>query len=210
MNEEDKKREIDRLYLMTEYERCYRDRGVICGVDEAGRGPLAGPVVAAAVILPEEFELFYLNDSKKLSKKKRELLFSQIKEQALCYGVGIVDQKRIDEINILNAALEAMKIAVENLKIRPDVSLNDAVIIPNLSENIEQVKIIKGDAKSVSIAAASIIAKNVRDEIMREYAVTYPEYGFEKHMGYPTKAHYEALKRYGACEIHRQSFKLYK
>lgn len=210
MNEEAKKKEIDRLYLMTEYERCYRNRGVICGVDEAGRGPLAGPVVAAAVILPEKFELFYLNDSKKLSEKKRELLFTQIKEQAVCYGVGIVDEKRIDEINILNATYEAMKTAIEALKISPDVSLNDAVIIPDLPQNIEQVKIIKGDAKSVSIAAASIIAKTVRDKIMKEYAATYPCYGFDRHMGYPTKAHYEAIQKYGVCDIHRKSFKLYK
>ena len=130
MNEEIRKKEIDRLYLMTEYERYYSNRGVICGVDEAGRGPLAGPVVAAAVILPKKFELFYLNDSKKLSEKKRELLFTQIKEQAVCYGVGIVDEKRIDEINILNATYEAMKTAIEALEISPDVSLNDAVIIP--------------------------------------------------------------------------------
>ena len=210
MNEEIRKKEIDRLYLMTEYERCYRNRGVICGVDEAGRGPLAGPVVAAAVVLPEKFELFYLNDSKKLSEKKRELLFTQIKEQAVCYGVGIVDEKRIDEINILNATYEAMKTAIEALEISPDVSLNDAVIIPDLPKHIEQVKIIKGDAKSVSIAAASIIAKTVRDKIMKEYAATYPYYGFDRHMGYPTKAHYEAIQKYGACDIHRKSFKLYK
>lgn len=210
MNEEALKKEADRLYLMTEYERQYKDRGAVCGVDEAGRGPLAGPVVAAAVILPEKFDLLSLNDSKKLSEKRRELLFSQIKEQAISYGIGIVDERRIDEINILNATYEAMKIAIESLKVKPDVSLNDAVIIPDLPESIEQVKIIKGDAKSVSIAAASIIAKTTRDKIMKEYAAVYPEYGFEKHMGYPTKAHYEAIAKYGVCKIHRKSYKLFK
>lgn len=210
LNVEMPEKERARLYDMTAYEREYESLGIICGVDEAGRGPLAGPVVAGAVILPKDFDLPFLNDSKKLSAKKREVLFEQIKQQAVSYGVGIVDEKIIDEINILQATYEAMRRAIAMLDVKPGVLLNDAVIIPQIDSKIEQVKIIKGDAKSVSIAAASIMAKTTRDSIMLDYAEKYPQYGFDKHMGYPTKAHYEAIAKYGACPIHRKSYKLYK
>ncbi len=175
------------------------------GVDEAGRGPLAGPVVAAAVMLQKEFQIPGLNDSKKLSHTKREKLFDEIKEKALYVGIGIVDNNEIDRINILQAALRAMEIAVENLKVSPDFLLIDgnqktSLIIP-------QKAIIKGDSKSTSIAAASIIAKVTRDRIMSEFDSQYPEYNFTKHKGYPTKEHYEMIKKYGPCPIHRKTFK---
>lgn len=196
--------EKERLYQMTEYERAYSNLSYIAGVDEAGRGPLAGPVVAAAVILPKDCEILYLNDSKKLSDKKRRLLFEEIKEKAISYGIGIVSEKIIDEINILQATYLAMQKAIRELKIKPDILLNDAVIIPGIET--EQVKIIKGDAKSVSIAAASILAKVTRDDGMIELAKTYPDYGFEKHKGYGTKAHYAALDEFGVSPVHRLSY----
>lgn len=196
--------EKERLYAMTEYERRFSDRLYIAGTDEAGRGPLAGPVVAAAVILPKDCEILYLNDSKKLSDKKRRLLFEEIKQKAISFGIGIVSEQIIDEINILQATYLAMKEAVDQLKVKPEILLNDAVIIPGVE--IEQIKIIKGDAKSVSIAAASILAKVTRDDIMTELAKEYPNYGFEKHKGYGTAYHYQCLDKYGITGIHRRSF----
>lgn len=196
--------ELARLDKMQEYERMYSDRGFICGIDEAGRGPLAGPVVAGAVILPKDCRILYLNDSKKVSEKRRELLYEEITEKAVAWGVGIVPPHRIDEINILQATYEAMRQAVGQLKATPGILLNDAVTIPQVS--LPQVPIIKGDAKSVSIAAASILAKVTRDRMMREYDRIYPEYGFAAHKGYGTAAHIQALKDLGPCPIHRRSF----
>ena len=193
-----------RLDALWAYERQYADRGLIAGVDEAGRGPLAGPVVAAAVILDPSAEILYINDSKKLSEKKREEIFPEIMEKALAVGVGIVDAARIDEINILQATYEAMRTAVSRLAFTPQLLLNDAVIIPGLAQ--EQVPLIKGDAKSISIGAASIVAKVTRDRIMREADRLYPQYGFAGHKGYGTAAHIEALRQYGPCPIHRRSF----
>ena len=199
------KKELLRLEGMKEYERKYASCGFICGIDEAGRGPLAGPMVAAACILPTDCEILYLNDSKKLTEKRREELFVEIQEKAVSFGVGIVSPAVIDEINILQATYEAMRQAVEKLSVRPDVFLNDAVVIPGIDES-RQVKIIKGDAKSVSIAAASILAKVTRDHMMEEYDRLYPEYGFAKHKGYGTKAHLDAVREHGMCPIHRRSF----
>lgn len=191
---------------MREFEEKYQIYSNICGIDEAGRGPLAGPVVAAAVILPKEVEILYLNDSKKLSEKKRELLYGEIKEKAIDYGIGIVSAKEIDEINILQATYQAMREAISVLSITPDIILNDAVLIPNLPSYIKQVGIVKGDARSISIAAASILAKVTRDKIMVEYDKEYPHYGFAKHKGYGTPAHILALQEYGTCAIHRRDF----
>lgn len=198
------RQEKQRLYEMGAYEREYLPYGVVCGVDEAGRGPLAGPVVAGAVILPADCEILYLNDSKQLSAKLREELFDVIMEQAQAAGIGIVSAQRIDEINILQATYEAMREAINNLGILPDILLNDAVTIPDVKAR--QVPIVKGDAKSVSIAAASILAKVTRDHIMEQYADIYPGYGFASHKGYGTKEHIQALKQLGPCEIHRKSF----
>ncbi len=196
--------EIIRTENMKVYEKKYADRGYICGVDEVGRGPLSGPVVAAAVILPRDSKILYLNDSKKLSETKREELYSIIIEEAVDVQVGIADCKRIDEINILQADYEAMREAIGKLKVRPNILLNDAVTIPDI--DIEQVPIIKGDAKSISIAAASIVAKVTRDHMMVEYDKEYPGYGFAKNKGYGTADHIEALKKLGPCPIHRRSF----
>lgn len=196
--------EMARLEAMAAYEKEYEGCRFICGVDEAGRGPLAGPVAAGAVILPKDCRLPYLNDSKKLSERRREELFIQIKENALAWSVGIACPARIDEINILQATYEAMRQAIEGLGVRPDVLLNDAVTIPDL--DILQVPIIKGDAKSLSIAAASIMAKVTRDHMMAEYEELFPGYGFAKHKGYGTAAHISALKELGPCPIHRRSF----
>lgn len=197
--------ERERLEGMRRYEREYASLGLICGIDEAGRGPLAGPVVAGAVILPENCEILYLNDSKKLSAKRRDQLYDEIIAKAVSYGVGIVSNEVIDERNILQATYEAMRIAVRQLKRKPDVLLNDAVRIPDV-EVARQVPIVKGDAKSVSIAAASVLAKVTRDRIMEEYDVTYPGYGFASNKGYGSQEHLEALGRLGPCEIHRRSF----
>ena len=205
MKQEKLEAEIARLEGMKEYERQYAGKGFICGVDEAGRGPLAGPVVAAAVILPEDETFIYLNDSKKVTEKRREALYEQIVSKAVSYGIGIVSHDIIDEINILQATYRAMRSAVENMDIRPDVCLVDAVTIPDLGD-IEQVPIIKGDAKSVSIAAASVLAKVTRDRIMVELGAKYPQYGFEKHKGYGTKAHMEAIREFGPCPEHRRTF----
>ena len=196
--------ERERLEGMKVYEYRFRERGLLCGIDEVGRGPLAGPVVAGAVILPKDCEILYLNDSKKLSGKKRELLYDEIMEKAVAVGLGVVDQRRIDEINILQATYEAMRLAIGALKVRPDLLLNDAVTIPGVE--IPQVPIIKGDAKSVSIAAASIVAKVTRDRMMVEYDAIYPGYGFASNKGYGAAKHIAALKEIGPCAIHRRSF----
>lgn len=193
-----------RLETMRIYERKYESEGLLCGVDEAGRGPLAGPVVAGAVILPKDCEILYLNDSKKLTKRRRDLLYEEIMEKALAVGVGVVSHTRIDEINILQATYEAMRQAVGKLSPEPDILLNDAVTIPKLS--IRQVPIIKGDAKSVSIAAASVIAKVTRDRMMEELESVYPGYGFASNKGYGSAAHIAALRERGPCEIHRRTF----
>lgn len=193
-----------RLETMRIYERKYESEGLLCGVDEAGRGPLAGPVVAGAVILPKDCEILYLNDSKKLTKRRRDLLYEEIMEKALAVGVGVVSHTRIDEINILQATYEAMRQAVGKLSPEPDILLNDAVTIPELS--IQQVPIIKGDAKSVSIAAASVIAKVTRDRMMEELESVYPGYGFASNKGYGSAAHIAALRERGPCEIHRRTF----
>ena len=206
-------KELARLAAMHEYENAHADVRFIAGIDEAGRGPLAGPVVAACCILPKDAVILYLNDSKKVTALRRDALLPEIKEKAIAYGIGIVDEKRIDEINILQADYEAMRIAVQKtsamlqakgLADAPGLLLNDAVTIPGVE--IPQESIIKGDAKSVSIAAASILAKVTRDHLMEAYDAQYPEYGFARNKGYGTKEHIEALKRLGPCPIHRRSF----
>lgn len=196
--------ERSRLQKMRFYEDQYREYGLICGIDEVGRGPLAGPVVAGAVILPADCEILYLNDSKKLSPAKREELYEVICREAVGIGLGFVGPERIDEINILQATYEAMRQAIGKLNPQPDVLLNDAVTIPGVG--IRQVPIIKGDAKSVSIAAASIVAKVTRDRLMEEYEKVYPGYGFAANKGYGAASHIEALKKYGPTPIHRRSF----
>ena len=196
--------EKKRMYEMFSYEREHADCAFICGIDEVGRGPFAGPVVAGAVILPKDCSLLYLNDSKKLSEKKREELFDAIMENAVSVGLGFVDNERIDEVNILNATYEAMRQAVSKLDPQPDILLNDAVTIPGV--DLRQVPIIKGDAKSASIAAASIIAKVTRDRLMVEMDEKYPGYDFASNKGYGTAVHIEALKKLGPCPIHRRSF----
>lgn len=206
-------KELARLAAMHEYENAHADVRFIAGIDEAGRGPLAGPVVAACCILPKDAVILYLNDSKKVTALRREAMLPEIKEKAIAYGIGIVEEKRIDEINILQADYEAMRIALQQtsamlqakgLADEPGLLLNDAVTIPGV--DIPQESIIKGDAKSVSIAAASILAKVTRDHLMEEYDAKYPEYGFARNKGYGTKEHIEALKRLGPCPIHRHSF----
>ena len=197
-------KEIARTKAMSIFEEEYKDYPYICGIDEVGRGPLAGPVVAGAVILPKDDMILYLNDSKKLSEKKREMLYDEIMNRAVATGIGMASPARIDEINILQATYEAMRMAIDNLKVRPDILLNDAVTIPKIE--IPQVPIIKGDAKSVSIAAASIIAKVTRDRLMAEYDKIMPEYGFASNKGYGSTAHIEALKKYGPSPIHRKTF----
>lgn len=196
--------EILRTEKMKEFEYKYQEYSYICGIDEVGRGPLAGPVVAGAVILPKEEEILYLNDSKQLSEKKREELYDIIMEKAVGVGIGVVPPARIDEINILQATYEAMRIAISKLPVKPDLLLNDAVTIPQV--DIKQVGIIKGDARSISIAAASIVAKVTRDRMMVEYDKLYPEYYFASNKGYGSKAHVEVLKQIGPCGIHRSSF----
>ncbi len=196
--------EIERTEQLKQYERAYDSYAYICGIDEVGRGPLAGPVVAAAVILPKDCNILYINDSKKLTAKKREELFDVIMEQAVAVGIGMRSPQRIDEINILQATYEAMQEAISKLDPQPTLLLNDAVTIPNVS--IKQVPIIKGDAKSISIGAASIIAKVTRDRMMVEYDKLMPEYDFAGNKGYGSAAHIAALKKYGPTPIHRQSF----
>ena len=246
MKEEKLAAERERLALMREFENKYGDEyTAICGIDEAGRGPLAGPVVAGAVILPRDCEILYLNDSKKLSEKRREALYDEIVEKAVAYSVGYADHAAIDEINILQATYEAMRMAVNGLYSRdsggrtslqedqpdhvtdvtghtaahpatgeaghstgthvaPDLLLNDAVVIPGIT--IKQVGIVHGDARSVSIAAASILAKVTRDRLMAVLDSLYPLYGFAKHKGYGTREHIEAIRKYGPCPIHRRTF----
>ena len=193
-----------RMEKMSEFENKYAEFTCICGIDEAGRGPLAGPVVAGAVVLDPAEEILYLNDSKKLSAAKRDELYDIIMEKAISASVGIVDHQVIDEINILQATYQAMRQAVAGLSVSPDILLNDAVTIPGLP--MKQVAIVKGDARSKSIAAASIIAKVTRDRIMTEYDKQYPEYGFAGHKGYGAAAHIEAIKKYGPSPIHRKTF----
>lgn len=200
----DEAAETDRLAAMLEFDRSRLASGRLAGVDEAGRGPLAGPVTAAAVVLPEDAVIDGLNDSKKLSEKRREELFDVIRDNALAYAVYSVDEKRIDEINILQATFEAMRGAVGALDVIPDLVLVDGNRSPGLELPCETV--VKGDSKSMSIAAASILAKVTRDRYMRRMAEIYPGYGFEKHKGYGTKAHYEAIERLGICDIHRRTF----
>ncbi len=197
-------KELERLETMALYENKYSEYAFICGIDEVGRGPLAGPVVAGAVILPKDSRIMYINDSKKLTEAKREELYERIMDEAVSAATGLSTHERIDEINILNATYEAMRQAISKLDPAPDLLLNDAVTIPEVS--IRQVPIIKGDAKSMSIAAASIIAKVTRDHMMVEYDRIYPGYGFADNKGYGSAAHIEALKRLGPTPIHRRSF----
>ena len=201
---EDYEKELLRTEKLKEYEKKYSSFSYICGIDEVGRGPLAGPVVAGAVILPKDCDILYLNDSKKLSEKKREELYDIIMEKAVSTGLGFIAPQRIDEINILQATYEAMREAIGKLNPTPDLLLNDAVHIPGVP--IKQVPIIKGDAKSISIAAASIIAKVTRDRLMVKYDEIYPEYGFASNKGYGAQMHIDALRKFGPTPIHRRSF----
>ncbi len=200
----DYEKEIKRVANMRIYEDKYHDKDYICGVDEVGRGPLAGPVVSAAVILPKDTHIHYINDSKKLNEAKREELYDIIMEKAIAINIGIANVEVIDQINILNATYESMKMALKGLDVQPEVILVDAVTIPEVA--IPQEPIIKGDEKSISIAAASIIAKVYRDRMMKEFDELYPEYKLAKNKGYGTKEHVEALKTYGACPLHRKIF----
>lgn len=197
-------KELARTEKMKEYENKYADYTYICGIDEVGRGPLAGPVVAGAVILPKDCDILYLNDSKQLSEKKREELYEIIMEKAVSTGLGFVSPERIDEINILQATYEAMREAIGALSQAPDLLLNDAVTIPQVA--VRQIPIIKGDAKSISIAAASIIAKVTRDRLMVQYDSMFPEYGFAGNKGYGAQVHLDALRKFGPTPIHRRSF----
>ena len=203
---QDLEKEKARIHALKEYERKYGEYEFICGIDEVGRGPLAGPVVAGAVILPKDCDILYINDSKKLSEKKREELYDIIMEKAIACGIGYASPERIDEINILQATYEAMRLAIADLGVVPQVLLNDAVTIPGVDKGILQVPIIKGDAKSISIGAASIIAKVTRDRLMVEYDKVFPGYDFAGNKGYGSAAHIEALKTLGATPIHRKSF----
>ncbi len=197
-------KELLRIESLMVFEHEYEGYGLIAGIDEVGRGPLAGPVMAGAVILPKDHPILYLNDSKKLTEKKREELYEVIMKEAVAVGIGMASEQRIDEINILNATYEAMREAIGKLAPQPNILLNDAVKIPGVS--IRQVPIIKGDAKSASIAAASIVAKVTRDRLMAEYEKIYPGYGFAKNKGYGTAEHIAAIKEMGPCPIHRRSF----
>ena len=202
-----KEKEVERLNKLKEFEnKLYKD-GIkyIAGIDEAGRGPLAGPVVIGCVIMPQDSFIEYVNDSKKVSETKREMLYDKIKNEAIAWSTGIVWQDEIDEINILNATKKGLTNSLKELEIKPDLILVDA--LTNIDTlGIPYRSIIKGDAKSYSIAAASIIAKVTRDRIMRQWDELYPEYGFEKHKGYGTKMHIDAIKEYGPCPLHRKSF----
>ena len=212
-----KEKEFARLQEIQKIERSLYEKGIksICGIDEAGRGPLAGPVVVASVIMPQDSMIEGVNDSKKVSEKKREMLYEKIIEEAVAYGVGIIGQEEIDKINILNATKEGLTTCIKELEQdlknkkrdfeKPDIILVDALTKID-TDGISYQSIIKGDAKSYSIAAASIIAKVTRDRIMRQWAEVYPEYGFEKHKGYGTAVHIAALKEHGACPLHRKTF----
>ncbi len=202
-----KEKEEERLKELKKMENELRQKGfnTICGIDEAGRGPLAGPVVVASVIMPENSMIEGVNDSKKISEAKREKLYDQIISEAISYGVGIIDEEEIDTINILNATKKGLTLAISQLKVKPDLIIVDAL------EHIDTIgipyeSIIKGDAKCYSISAASIIAKVTRDRIMREWDEVYPQYGFKQHKGYGTAKHIAAIKEYGLCPIHRKSF----
>ena len=197
-------KELERTENMKMYEKKYADYEFIAGIDEVGRGPLAGPVVTCAVILPKDFNVLYINDSKKLTEKKREELYDIIMEKAISVGIGIESPKVIDDINILQATYSAMRKAIDALEVKPTLLLNDAVTIPMV--DIKQVPIIKGDAKSISIAAASIVAKVTRDRMMVEFDKLYPEYDFAGNKGYGSATHIDALKKLGPTPIHRQSF----
>ncbi len=202
-----KEKEIERLNLLKIEENKLYEKGIkyICGIDEAGRGPLAGPVVVGAVILPENSFIEGINDSKKISEKKREKIYEQIIEEAIAYSVGIVDQRKIDEINILNATKLGLKIALEGLKQKPEIIMVDA--LTNIDTlGIPYISVVKGDAKNYSIAAASIIAKVTRDRIMQQWDEVYPIYGFAKHKGYGTAEHIRIIKENGPCILHRESF----
>lgn len=196
--------EIARTEALKKYEKEYDNYTYICGIDEVGRGPLAGPVVAGAVILPKDCDILYINDSKKLSAARREELYDVIMERAVAAGIGMVGPERIDEINILQATYEAMRQAIAKLDPQPDLLLNDAVTIPEVT--VRQVPIIKGDAKSISIGAASIIAKVTRDRLMETYEDIYPGYGFASNKGYGSSSHIAAIKKYGPTPIHRTTF----
>ena len=208
MTDKTKEKEELRLEEMRKEERAVLECSPIAGVDEAGRGPLAGPVVAACAVIPLDYPFYYLNDSKKMSEKRREALFEELQKEAIAFGIGIVSPERIDEINILQATYEAMREALKDMEKRfsliPKILLNDAVTIPGIS--IPQKPIVHGDAKSLSIAAASVLAKVTRDHIMLKYDEQYPKYGFKQHKGYGTKVHREAILTYGPCPIHRRSF----
>lgn len=202
-----KEKEIERLNLLKAEENKLYEKNLqyICGIDEAGRGPLAGPVVVGAVVLPKDSFIEGVNDSKKISEKKREMLYEKITSEAISYSVGIVDQKTIDEINILNATKLGVKLALEGLKVKPEIIMVDA--LNNMDTlGIPYISVIKGDAKNYCIAAASIIAKVTRDRIMREWDEVYPQYGFAKHKGYGTSEHIKAIKEDGPCILHRKSF----
>ena len=201
---ERRNQERQRMEQMKRYEREYAEYTYIAGMDEVGRGPLAGPVVTCAVILPKDCDLLYINDSKKVSAKLREKLCGEIKEVALDYQIGMADHTVIDEINILQATYKAMRDCVSGMQVQPDLLLNDAVTVPGIS--IPQVPIVKGDAKSISIAAASIVAKVTRDAMMEQYDKLYPEYDFASNKGYGSAKHIEAIKKYGPCPIHRRTF----
>ncbi len=202
-----KDREIERLNKLKEFEKKLYEDGVkyIAGIDEAGRGPLAGPVVVGCVIMKPDSFIEYVNDSKKVSETKREMLYDKITNEALSWSTGIVDEKEIDEINILNATKKALTEAIDKLKIKPDIILVDALDKID-TRGIKYISVIKGDAKIYSISAASIIAKVTRDRIMREYDEVYPEYGFAGHKGYGTAKHIQAIKEHGICSIHRKTF----
>ena len=202
-----KEKEEERLKNLKKYEEKLRKKGFkyICGIDEAGRGPLAGPVVVASVIMPENSMIEGVNDSKKVSEKKREKLYDLILDEAISYGIGIVGQDEIDEINILNATKKGLTMSLQELTQKPDLIIVDALSKIN-TLGIPYESIIKGDAKCYSISAASIIAKVTRDRIMREWDKIYPQYGFINHKGYGTAKHIEAIKEYGPCQIHRRSF----
>ena len=197
-------KELERLSLMREFERQYEDCAFICGIDEAGRGPLAGPVAAGAAILPKDCQILYLNDSKKLSESRREELFLEIKEKAIAWSVGIVGPERIDEINILQATFLAMRRAMDQLRVRPDIALIDGNRETDFGLPVQTI--VKGDSLSANIAAASILAKVTRDRFMLEMDEEYPQYGFATHKGYGTRAHYAALREFGPCPIHRRTF----
>ena len=197
-------KERARIEKLKEFEKKYAEYEYICGIDEVGRGPFAGPVVAGAVILPKDCDILYINDSKQLSEKKREELYDIIMEKAVATGIGMAGPQRIDEINILQATYEAMREAIGKLSVKPDLLLNDAVTIPMV--DIKQIPIVKGDARSISIGAASIIAKVTRDRLMVEYDKMMPEYHFAANKGYGSAEHIEALRKYGPSPIHRATF----